>query len=154
MAASPEYSADGRLLRTASAAVSGMAKAVRPYAFALRADIDRLVVTSAPMMEDSSADVIQIYRYSDFMLLKTIALTPGSANGRVIEGSQRAGFGPRILPDGSVFFNSYGCAFYRLSDIAAENPKLETLFALETPEPEPGTSAAHAAFQSCSTISG
>ena len=133
-----EYSADGRLLRTASAAVSGMAKAVRPYAFALRADIDRLVVTSAPMMEDSSADVIQIYRYSDFMLLKTIALTPGSANGRVIEGSQRAGFGPRILPDGSVFFNSYGCAFYRLSDIAAENPKLETLFALETPEPEPG----------------
>ena len=78
------------------------------------------------MMEDSSADVIQIYRYSDFTLLKTIALTPGSANGRVIEGSQRAGFGPRILGDGSVFFNSYGCAFYRLSDIAAENPKLET----------------------------
>jgi len=132
-----EYSADGRLLRTASAAVAGLTKAVRPYAFALRADIDRLVVTSAPMMEDSSADVIQIYRYSDFALLKTIALTPGSANGRVIVGSERAGFGPRVLSDGSVFFNSYGCAFYRLSDIGAENPTLETLFALETPEPKP-----------------
>ena len=37
-----------------------------------------------------------------------------------------------------MFFNSYGCAFYRLSDIAAENPQLDTLFALETPEPKPG----------------
>ncbi len=130
-----EYSASGDLIRTASAAVPGMTKPVRPYAFALRADIDRLVVTSAPMMEDSSADVIQIYRYSDFRLLKTFDLKPGSVNGRVIEGSERAGFGPRVLADGSVFLNSYGCAFHRLSDIAAENPKLETVFALESPEP-------------------
>src|SRR5690606_4070514 len=51
-------------------------------------------------------------------------------------GSERAGFGPRVLNDGSVFFNSYGCAFYRLSAIESDTPKLETFFALDTPAPD------------------
>jgi hypothetical protein len=134
-----EYSADGVLLRQASAGDAG-GKPVRPYAFALLPEIDRLVVTSAPMMESVSADVLQIYRYSDFTLLKTIDLPAGKlADGRVVEGSERAGFGPRVLSDGSVFLNSYGCTFYRLSDIGSDNPRLETFFALETPPPpKPG----------------
>ncbi len=128
-----EYTADGELLRAISAGTESPAKPIRPYAFAFLPDIDRLVVTSAPMMEDSWADVVQIYRYSDFALLETINLPPGRlADGREIEGSQRAGFGPRVLPDGSVFFNAYGCAFYRLSDIDSDNPVLETVFTLET----------------------
>ncbi len=78
------------------------------------------------MTEATWADVVQIYRYSDFSLLKTIDLPPGRlADGREIEGSQQAGFGPRVLPDGSVFFNAYGCAFYRLSDIGTDNPRLD-----------------------------
>jgi hypothetical protein len=130
-----EYTTNGNLLRTVMAGNAG-SKPVRPYAFALLADVDRLVVTSAPMMESTSADVVQIYRYSDFKLLKTIALPAGKvADGRVIDGSQRAGFGPRVLADGSVFFNSYGCTFYRLSEIGSDNPRLHTFFALETPPP-------------------
>lgn len=128
-----EYSADGKLLRSASAGNWG-GKPVRPYAFALLPAIDRLVVTSAPMMESVSADVVQVYRYSDFKLLNTIDLPPGkSANGSVVDGSQRAGFGPRVLSDGSVFFDSYGCSFYRLTEIDSDHPHLETFFALETP---------------------
>ena len=132
-----EYSADGALQRTVSAGNWG-GKPVRPYAFALLPKIDRLVVTSAPMMESVSADVVQVYRYSDFKLLHTIDLPAGRlANGTVIDGSQRAGFGPRALPDGSVFFNSYGCSFYRLSEIGSEHPRLATRFALETAPPKP-----------------
>ncbi|MDQ3171124.1 MAG: hypothetical protein M3Q55_13385 [Acidobacteriota bacterium] len=128
-----EYSVEGKLLRQAIAGDAG-GKPVRPYAFALLPGIDRLVVTSAPMMEDVSADVVQIYRYSDFALLETIDLPAGTlADGRVVEGSQRAGFGPRVLADGSVFLDSYGCAFYRLSEIGSDNPRLETFFALDTP---------------------
>ncbi len=135
-----EYSADGVLLRTAMAGNAG-SEPVRPYAFALLPAIDRLVVTSAPMMETTSADAVQVYRYSDFKLLKTIELPAGKlADGRVMEGSQAAGFGPRVLADGSVFLNSYGCTFYRLSEIGSDNPHLETLFALETPAPrKPGS---------------
>ena len=130
-----EYTADGVLLRQAIAGDAG-GKPVRPYAFALLPEIDRVVVTSAPMMEDVSADVLQIYRYSDFALLETIELPAGQrADGRKVEGSQRAGFGPRVLPDGSVFLDSYGCAFYRLSEIGSGRARLETLLALDTPPP-------------------
>ena len=92
------------------------------------------------MMEATWADVVQIYRYSDLTLLKTIDLPPGHLpDGRRVEGSQRAGFGPRVLPDGSVFLNAYGCAFYRLTEIGSENPRLENVFTLNTPEPRPGS---------------
>lgn len=127
-----EYSADGKLLRTVSAAVAGYEKPIRPYAFAVLPLQDRFVVTSAPMMEQSWADVIQIYRYSDFKLLHTMELPVGRVNGQVIEGSQAAGFGPRVLDDGSVFLNSYGCAFYHLTDIGTDQPKLDMVHALET----------------------
>jgi len=128
-----EYTIDGDLIRTASAAVSGYEKPIRPYAFALLPEIDRLVVTSAPMMEKSWADVVQIYRYSDFKLLHTLDLPVGRLeSGKPIEGSQAAGFGPRILDDGSVFLNSYGCAFYHLTAISSEAPDLKMVYALNT----------------------
>jgi hypothetical protein len=127
-----EYTRDGEFIRAALAGTRGRAP-VRPYAFALLPEIDRLVVTSAPMMEDAWADVIQIYRYSDFTLLRTMDLPVGRlADGRALPGSQRAGFGPRVLADGSVFLNSYGCAFYHLTDIARAVPTLRMVHTLET----------------------
>ena len=128
-----EYSINGDLIRTVSAAVPDLQKAVHPYAFALLPDQDRFLVTSAPMHESSWADVVQIYRYSDFTLLHTIDLPVGQLeNGKVLEGSQAAGFGPRVLDDGSVFLNSYGCAFYHITDIATDTPKLSMVHALQT----------------------
>jgi hypothetical protein len=130
-----EYTRDGEFIRATMAGSRGRVP-VRPYAFALLPGIDRLVVTSAAMMEASSADVVQIYRYSDFKLLRTMDLPAGRlADGRVIAGSERSGFGPRVLADGSVFLNSYGCGFYHLSDIASDRPTLRPVLALETPAP-------------------
>lgn len=103
-----EYAADGTLLRHASAAAGGFGAPVRPYAFAHLPDLDRLVVTSAAMMEDTTAHVVQIFRYSDFTLLNTLTLPVGRlANGTAVPGSQKMGFGPRVLADGSGFFNAY-----------------------------------------------
>ena len=128
-----EYTMEGELIRSVSAAVPGLDKAVRPYAFALLPDQDRFLVTSAPMHERSWADVVQIYRYSDFELLHTLELPVGRlANGRALEGSQAAGFGPRILDDGSVFLNSYGCAFYHITDIGKDAPDLSMVHVLKT----------------------
>ncbi len=129
-----EYTKEGELLRSTSAAVAGLEKAVRSYAFTILPEIDRFVVTSAPMMERSWADVVQIYRYSDFELLHTMPLEVGKlVNGKPVEGSQAAGFGPRLLDDGSVFLNSFGCAFYHLSDIGGDAPQLKNVFTLKTP---------------------
>ena len=128
-----EYTIDGEFIRSVSAAVPGLEKAVRPYAFALLPEQDRFLVTSAPMHEDSWADVVQIYRYSDFSLLHTLELPVGRlANGEIQEGSQRAGFGPRVLDDGSVFLNSYGCAFYHITDVDTDAPKISMVHTLKT----------------------
>ena len=128
-----EYTMDGELIRSVSAAVPGLKKAVRPYAFALLPEQDRFLITSAPMHENSWADVVQIYRYSDFTLLHTLELPVGRLpNGEVQEGSQRAGFGPRVLDDGSIFLNTYGCAFYHVTDIDTDAPNVSTVHTLKT----------------------
>ena len=128
-----EYTKDGEFIRSVSAAVPGLKKAVRPYAFALLPEQDRFLITSAPMHENSWADVVQIYRYSDFTLLHTLELPVGRlANGEVQEGSQKAGFGPRVLDDGSVFLNSYGCAFYHVTGIDTDTPNIAMVHTIKT----------------------
>jgi hypothetical protein len=128
-----EYTMDGDFIRSVSAAVPELEKAVRPYAFALLPEQDRFLVTSAPMHESSWADVVQIYRYSDFELLHTLPLPVGRlANGQAQEGSQKAGFGPRVLDDGSVFLNAYGCAFYHITDVETDTPRLSMVYTIKT----------------------
>ena len=131
-----EYSATGELIRLASAAAPGVKEPVRPYAFVPMLDLDRIVTTSAPMMEDHSADVVQVWRYSDFKLLHTIAVPPGQrADGSPLPGAARFPFGPRLLADGSILMNAYGCGFYRLTDVASPEPKLEHVYTIQVPDP-------------------
>jgi len=128
-----EYTMEGELIRSASAAAPGYAKAIRPYAFAQLPEVDRITVTSAPMMEQSWADVVQIYRYSDFKLLHTLDLEVGvDHKGAPVEGINGAGFGQHVLEDGSVFLNSYGCNFYHLTEIETDDPQLDLVFSVET----------------------
>lgn len=132
-----EYTRDGTFIRSVSAKAPELASAMRPYAFALLPDMDRLVVTSAPMMENTWAEVVQIYSYTDFSLRHTLELPEGALpGGTEIVGSRSAGFGPRVLADGSVFLNTYGCAFYHLTDIASAAPTLEMVYAIETEPPQ------------------
>lgn len=132
-----EYTMQGELIRTASAAADGYTKAIRPYAFAQLPEVDRLTVTSAPMMEQSWADVVQIYRYSDFELLHTLDLEVGvDHTGSPVDGINGAGFGQHVLSDGSIFLNSYGCNFYHLTGIATDDPQLDLVFSVETPPSE------------------
>jgi hypothetical protein len=132
-----EYTEDGKLLRTASAAVAALKEPVRPYAIVPLLNIDRVVTTSAPMMEDYSADVVQVWRYSDLKLLKTIPVPHGKrADGSDLPGAARYPFGPRLLHDGSILMNAYGCGFYRLVDIGSPEPKLSNVYTIQVPEPE------------------
>jgi hypothetical protein len=131
-----EYTAGGELLRTASGAVGGLKQPVRVYAIVPMLDIDRMVTTSAPMMEDHSADVVQVWRYSDLKLLHTIQVPPGKrADGSPLLGAARYPFGPRRMADGSILMNWFGCGFYRLSSIASRQPRLDNVYTIQTPEP-------------------
>ena len=131
-----EYTPGGELLRTASGAVDGINQPVRVYAIVPMLDIDRVVTTSAPMMEDFSADVVQVWRYSDLKLLHTIAVPPGKrADGSPLPDAARYPFGPRLMTDGSILMNSFGCGFYRLSEIVSAQPRLDNVYTIQTPEP-------------------
>ena len=135
-----EYSVKGELLRTASAAAPGYRKPIRPYAFAQLPELDRITLTSAPMMEQSWADVIQIYRYSDFKLLHTLDLKVGvDHRGKRLDGFNGAGFGQHVLRDGSIFLNSYGCNFYHLTGIETEAPKVDLVYSIDTDPSEDPT---------------
>jgi hypothetical protein len=140
-----EYDAHGDLIRTASAAVSGLGLPVRTYAMLPLTDIDRLVTTSAVMMETSSADVVQVWRLSTLELLHTMTLPPAYLpDGRLQMGKRgidtvvgpsghRLPFEPRRMADGSVLMNAYGCGFYRLTDLAAAHPQVRNVYTIEVP---------------------
>lgn len=131
-----EYSAAGDLLRSASAEVAGYQEPIRPYAFAPLLGEDRVVTTSALMMEQSSADVVQIWRYSDFKLLHTIAVPPGAAaDGTPLPGAGKVPFEPRLMRDGSVLLNAYGCGLYRVTGIASERPSISHVYTIQVPDP-------------------
>lgn len=134
-----EYTARGDLLRQVSAAVKSLAKPVRPYAIVPMLNIDRVVTTSAPMMEQDSADVVQIWRYSDLKLLHTIPVPPGThPDGTAFDGAARYPFGPRLLNDGSILMNSYGCGLYRLTGIGSDTPALVNVYTFAAPPPVAG----------------
>lgn len=138
-----ELDAQGNLVRTASAAVPGYKLPIRMYALTPMPQIDRLVTTSAVMIENNSADVVQVWRLSDLKLLNTleapVALLP---NGKPLvthfrKTDQPTGkwmpFEPRVMRDGSVLLNAYGCGFYRLTNIDSAQPKLDNVYTIEVP---------------------
>lgn len=131
-----EYNEQGELLRSASAAVAGFKVPVRLYAILPLLDIDRIVTTSARMMESNSADVVQVWRYSDFRLLQTLAVPPGKKrDGSPLGWAALMPFGPRRIADSSVLMNSYACGFYRLTDIASPEPKLAHVYDIHGRDP-------------------
>ena len=115
-------------------------KLVRPYAFALLPELDRLAGSAS---HGERADVLQIFSIAlHFALLKTIDLPACRLlDGREVPGSEHVVSGPRVLPTSSVFLSR---TFYRLSEIGTAEPRLDTFFALDTPPPTgPARSAGH-----------
>jgi hypothetical protein len=128
-----EVTGTGDLVRWRSAADTSVHEPIRPYAFALLPTLDRVVVTSAAMLEDTSANVIQIWRLSDLTLLHTLTVPEApTPDGKPLSGTNGLPFEPRVLADGSVFFNSYRCGFYHLTGVAAATPSLRAVYAIPT----------------------
>jgi hypothetical protein len=127
-----EYTSAGGLIRTSSAAVAGYPEPIRPYAFAPVPRHDRLVTTGAEMMETNSASVVQIWRFSDLKLLHTLRMPKGD-----LEKVERVPFEPRLMADGSVLINAYGCGLYRLTGIEGDSPLLTHLLTFAAEETDP-----------------
>ena len=139
-----ELDPEGQVIRSASAADSISEIPIRPYAFAPLPQIDRLLTTSAPMLENYSADVVQVWRLSDLQLLHTLRVPPAhlpngaqlmtrNAKGEMEATGHKYPFVPRVMADGSVLLNAYGCGFYRVTGIDAPHPKVQNVYTIEVP---------------------
>ena len=128
-----ELDPTGRVLRSSSAADAAFPGArIRPNGVELLPAIDRIVTTSMPMDEEVTADVVQIWRLSDLRLLHTLGVPalPGKTGNSFPYDS-------RTLADGrTVMMNTYYCGFYRVSEIATDQPQLDLVHALHEPHAE------------------
>ena len=125
-----EFDAAGRLLRSASAADSAFPGArIRTYGVEVLPAIDRAVTTSTPMGNERTADVIQIWRLSDFKLLRTM-LVPAVAGDSI----HYYPFEIRALSDGrTALLNTYYCGFYLLTGLETENPTVALVHSMREP---------------------
>ena len=129
-----EMTADGHVLRWGSGADTTLPVPMRPYAFAVFPALDRFLVTSAVMLEESSADAVQIWRLSDLKRLYTLPLPPARLpDGRVLAHGHELPFEPRVMPDGSVLLNAYGCGFYRVTGMDSDHPEIRNVYTLDIP---------------------
>ena len=123
-----EFDAQGKLLRTGWSRDSSFPGAkIRTYALAVLESADRIVTTSAPMDNEVTANVIQVWRLSDLRLLKTLSVPEISGDSAHI-----APFEVRALGDGSVIMNSYYCGLFRVTGLASE-PRIDRVMALPWP---------------------
>lgn len=112
-----ELDPKGRVLRISDAADPIVEKFIRPYSLAVVPALDRIVVTSADMDETEPSHVVQVWRYSDLKLIKSIFLK-GEFGVDPAE--------PRVLADGkTVLVSTFSCGLYKLSALETENPVAE-----------------------------
>jgi hypothetical protein len=136
-----ELDSSGTALRSSSAVDPAVNKEVIwPYSLAIVPALDRVVSSSTPMglphwatpppgswafkkVDEQLTQQVQIWRLSDLHLLKTINLPPG-AQGK----HNNLPAEPRLLPDGSVYVNTFTCGLYRINDVAGRRPSAELVY--------------------------
>jgi hypothetical protein len=122
-----ELDPSGRVLRVADASAPEVERFIRPYSLAVVPAIDRVVTSSYDMHKKDKSHVVQVWRLSDFKLLKTILLPPGPLG---TEGTNSAE--PRVLADGhTVLVSTFTCALYRMENLEGENPTAKFIHGFE-----------------------
>jgi hypothetical protein len=119
-----EFDADGRIVRSVSAAVPGIDSTVRPYSLALLPGLDRIVTTATDMHAQVRSRAVQIWRLSDFKLLQTLLLPPGPRGDEQWLTAE-----PRVLGDGrTVLVNTFTCGLYRLDGLTGDSTTAEWVY--------------------------
>ena len=122
----------GRPLRATTSATRDIPTNLNwPYSLAVHPAIDRVITTSSDMgmppfeeWELHDTNHVQLWSISRLKLLASIPLPK--------HGKTRHHFWPaepRVLPDGSVYVNTFSCGLYRLKNIQGPKPSAEFVHA-------------------------
>ena len=120
-----EIDPQGRVVRTASAAVSGHPD-IRPYSLAVVEKLNRVVTGSADMMGAQVSHVAQIWRLSDLKLIATMQLPshPDWFYDTAADSSE-----PRALADGkTVVVSTFNCGLFLVRDPTGNHPSLQHIY--------------------------
>lgn len=111
-----EVSPDGGVVRSASAYVQGVDPQLRVYSAGVLPQLDRIVTTTTDMADDFPASRnVQLWRLSDFTLLRTFPLPEGPNSLLSAE--------PRVLADGkTVLVSTFTCGLYVLDGLTSDTP--------------------------------
>ncbi len=130
----------GEVVRSASAVDPNADKnVIWPYSLAVVPAIDRVVSSSTPMgwpdwaklppgswpmqkINDQVTAHVQVWNLSDLRLLSTVALPPDAGHHEQFPAE------PRMLPDGSMYVNTFHCGLYRMKGLAGEHPSAEQVY--------------------------
>ena len=115
-----ELGPSGKVIRISDVSDPSVEKFIRPYSLAVVPALDRIVVTSSDMDATQPSHVVQVWRYSDFTLIKSIFLK-GDFDVDPAE--------PRVLADGkTVLVSTFTCGLYKLSALETANPTAEFVY--------------------------
>jgi hypothetical protein len=135
-----ELDENGSVIRSASALDPAVDKdLIWPYSLAVAPQLDRVVSSSTLMgwpewaklpehswplkkINDYDTAQVQIWRLSDLRLLNTVTLPADSAKHNEDPAE------PRLLPDGSVYVNTFRCGLYRMKDVDGARPSAELVY--------------------------
>lgn len=132
-----ELNLRGQAMRASSADVPDMEKKmIWPYSLLVLPGVDRVVTTSSQMgipswaapdsgHSEHSHNItptyhIQIWSLKDLRLLATIPLPPSPDGKGHLNPAE-----PRLLPDGTVYVNTFTCGLYRVTGLQGGEPKAE-----------------------------
>jgi len=135
-----ELKEDGSVVRSTSAVDPGVDKdLIWPYSLVVAPKADRVVSTSTvmgwpdwkelpagswPLEKINTKDTsqVQLWRFSDLHLLKTVTLPKDS--GHHDENPAE----PRLLSDGSVYVNTFRCGLFLMKGISGAQPSAERVY--------------------------
>jgi hypothetical protein len=118
-----ELDPEGRVVRSASAAAPDVDPNIRPYSLAIVPKLDRVVTSSSDMHGAVVSHSVQVWRLSDFKLLKTIPLPPGPDREEANTAE------PRVLADGrTVLVNTFSCGLYCINGLESTNPSARLIY--------------------------
>lgn len=113
-----EHDTRGDVIRWRSAVDPSLQEFVRPYSLVVVPALDRVVTTGVDMHGQGVSRVVQVWRFSDLTLIKSMVLPDGP---RGDEGLQS--FEPRLLQDGrTVVVSTLKCGLYRIDGLDGASP--------------------------------
>ena len=136
-----EVDTNGEVIRSGSAVDPSVnTDFIWPYSLAVLPDKNLVVSSNTPMSRPEWAPVVpeswptkkidaqmtehvQIWRLSDLHLLSTVALPPDGSK------HERWPAEPRVLPDGSVYVNTFSCGLYQMKDLGTAKPSAKLVYA-------------------------